>query len=73
VPGKCNGVANYPAYTSGCATGFIYNGIKSFELDYKLSKQSDAYGNQFRYRAKVWAGRGTKAGRWAWDVILLAQ
>jgi hypothetical protein len=47
--------------------------ITSFDLEYKLSKQSDAYGNQFRYRAKVWTGRGTKVGRWAWDVILLGQ
>ncbi|HKQ51689.1 MAG TPA: hypothetical protein VJT74_04925 [Pyrinomonadaceae bacterium] len=45
-------------------------GVAGLELDYKESKRTDEYGNQFRYRAKVW---GALAGRWAWDVFLTAR
>ncbi|HKS09255.1 MAG TPA: hypothetical protein VJS13_06865 [Pyrinomonadaceae bacterium] len=40
-------------------------------LDYKSSKKTDSYGNQFSYRAKVKNSRGQQAGRWAWDVYLV--
>ena len=43
-------------------------GVAGLELDYRESKRTDEYGNQFRYRAKVW---GAQAGRWAWDVFLV--
>ena len=47
--------------------------ITSIELRYRTSNKSDMYGNVFRYRAKVTDVRGPKAGRWVWDVVLLAQ
>ena len=45
-------------------------GVDSISLDYKLSSRRDHYGNEFRYRAKVF-GNATSA-RYAWDVIFLS-
>lgn len=42
-------------------------GVTGFDLDFKESKKTDQFGNQFRYRAKV---NGAETGRWAWDVFL---
>lgn len=46
-------------------------GLKRLELDYKLSKATDEYGNRFRYRAKMTDEQGAKVSRWAWDVFLV--
>jgi hypothetical protein len=46
-------------------------GLKTIELDYKLSKATDEYGNRFRYRAKVKDERDAEISRWAWDVFLV--
>ncbi|HEX6717151.1 MAG TPA: hypothetical protein VF088_08560 [Pyrinomonadaceae bacterium] len=48
-------------------------GLKTLELDYRESKQSDEHGNLFLYRAKVKGTNDAQLGRWAWDVILRHQ
>lgn len=45
-------------------------GLSEIELEYKLSKQIDSYGNEFKYRAKVKDSNKAKIARWAWDVFL---
>ena len=48
-------------------------GITAISLDYKDSKWTDVYGNQFRYRAKVVSTRSGKGkDKWAYDVFLVA-
>jgi hypothetical protein len=44
--------------------------VKALELEFKESKRVDAFGNEFRYRAKVKDTAGASVGRWAWDVFL---
>lgn len=46
-------------------------GLKALDLDYRASKRTDRYGNQFRYRAKVKDTHDAQLGRWAWDVCLV--
>jgi hypothetical protein len=47
--------------------------VARIHLEYKESKRTDAYGNRFRYRAKIDDAKGAKVGRWAWDVFLLSK
>ena len=46
-------------------------GVAKLELDYKESRRTDQYGNQFRYRAKVKDTHDAQIGRWAWDVFFV--
>jgi hypothetical protein len=47
--------------------------VDSSSLDFKESRRTDRYGNQFRYRAKITDAKETQLGRWAWDVFLVSQ
>jgi hypothetical protein len=46
-------------------------GVATIELDHKLAKKTDQYGNEFRYRAKLKDTKGEQLGRWAWDVVFV--
>jgi len=47
--------------------------VTGLELRYRESKRADEFGNEFRYRAKVFDERGVRLGRWAWDVFLVPR
>jgi len=39
-------------------------------LDYRESRRTDEFGNQFKYRARIRDRQGANIGRWAWDVFV---
>jgi hypothetical protein len=45
--------------------------VSSISLNYKESKRTDQFGNEFRYRAKVNGSGQSSVSRWAWDVFLI--
>ena len=47
--------------------------LSAIDLAYKESRRVDQYGNQFRYRSRVFDVNGAQGGRWAWDVFLKVQ
>ena len=47
-------------------------GVAAIDMKYKESKQTDQYGNQFRYRTKLKNTRSAQLDRWAWDVFLVS-
>jgi hypothetical protein len=48
-------------------------GLQTIDMKYKESKQTDQYGNKFRYRTKLKNTRGSQVDRWAWDVFLVSR
>jgi hypothetical protein len=48
-------------------------GLRKIDLDYRTSRRTDEFGNQFRYKTKVKDAQDAQLGRWAWDVYLVVQ
>jgi hypothetical protein len=44
--------------------------VEALELEFRESKRVDAFGNEFKYRAKLRDAAGATVARWAWDVFL---
>jgi len=48
-------------------------GVAILNLDYRESRRTDQYGNEFRFGVKVRDVKDAHVGRWAWDVFLLRR
>jgi hypothetical protein len=48
-------------------------GLSKLDLNYRSSPRIDQFGNEFRYRSKIFGTNGSQAARWAWDVFLVVQ
>jgi hypothetical protein len=46
-------------------------GVDAISLDFHLSKRTDEFGNQFRFRSKVDDQADSHGARWAWDVFFV--
>ena len=47
--------------------------LSAIDLAFKEARRIDQYGNQFRYRSKVFDVNGVHSGRYAWDIFLKVQ
>ena len=48
-------------------------GIEGISLDYRSARRRDQYGNEFRYRVKIYGANHVQLGRWAYDVWLKGE
>ena len=47
-------------------------GVTRIDLKYQESKWKDLYGNQFRFRSKIWFARRSDKTDWTYDVFLVS-
>ena len=66
--------ANHNGVSESCEMKTLPEvGLRKIDLDYRSSRRTDEFGNQFRYRTKVRDAQDAQLGRWAWDVYLVLQ
>jgi len=53
--------------------GLWESGIEGISLDYRSARHRDQYGNEFRYRVKIYGTNHVQLGRWAYDVWLKGE
>lgn len=66
--------ANHNGISESCELFSLSDlGLRKIDLDYRKSRRTDLFGNEFRYRSKVRDAQDAHLGRWAWDVFLVTQ